>query len=151
VPREVRYGESIPIEFLVETRSSLSDYTIRVVFYNSSGAIGADGNCDLSDPRTILNVGVNYLRFLVQSLPLKAGRYQIAFHLIDKHGDLIVWAYKSHTLKTTGSHPSAISDCQIEIRDVTVGGSLGDLHRNTAERSSTSIAPRSTADKPDQD
>ena len=107
-------GEPLDINFKVTSASDLSNFLIKVFFYNATGAFAADGAYYSKDYRMRVTAGINNFRLSLISIPLKNGKYYVAFNLIDQFGDLIVWSFKRHNIVIHGAYAGAISDCQLQ-------------------------------------
>jgi lipopolysaccharide transport system ATP-binding protein len=108
-------GAPLHIALTITSTQALDGFSIKVLFYNSRGAFAADGYVDSLESGADLSAGENKMKLWIDSLPLKNGVYAVAFNLIDRAGDIIVWAYKTHTIRIFGSYVGGIADCHLRI------------------------------------
>ena len=94
----------------------MPDFAIKVLFYNSKGAFAADGCIEFHGDEISISTGPNTINVRVESVPLKNGVYAIAFNLMDRSGDLIVWSYKEQIIHVEGAYVGGISDCQLQLQ-----------------------------------
>lgn len=113
---EVNTGSQIEVHLEVTSERALSNFLIKVLFYNARGAFAADGCIRSTDAEVSISEGFNRLHVLVDSLPLKNGIYTVAINLIDEIGDMIVWSYKLHKVRVTGAYVGGIADCQLRVQ-----------------------------------
>lgn len=115
---EIRIKSGAPLSIMVRIVSAQVSHELffRVWFYNASGAVAADGTYNAGDYGLHLNCGQNLWSIVIDSVPLKQGRYRLAFNLIDRHGDLIVWSFKQHELRVDSTYAGAFSDCQLKLK-----------------------------------
>ncbi|WP_373499554.1 ABC transporter ATP-binding protein [Desulfococcus sp.] len=106
--------EPLEIRFKVESKRDFSSFLLKVIFYNSAGAFAADGGFQSHDYEIEITRGSTEFKICLASISLKNGKYYLAFNLIDRFGDLIVWSYKNHEVLIYGAYPGAIADCQLK-------------------------------------
>lgn len=107
-------GEPLDINFRVTSNTDLSNFLMKVFFYNTAGAFAADGAFYSNEYRMSVTAGINNFRLSLISIPLKNGKYYVAFNLIDQFGDLIVWSFKRHEIIIHDAYAGAIADCQLQ-------------------------------------
>lgn len=112
IPAEIRSGEPVDAEMVVDAACAQEGFKVKVLFYNARGDFAADGCIDTG---VSLVAGRNRLRVRIDSLPLKNGDYAVGFNLIDSAGDLVVWSYKQHQVRIDGAYPGGVSDCQLRL------------------------------------
>lgn len=108
-------GSPLEIALRVGSRERLDRFVMRVFFYSASGAFSADGTFSSRDYGMILEKGLSAWQVRLESVPLKRGRYRIAFSLIDPQGDLMVWSYKQNEIVVKSAYSWAIADCQLRM------------------------------------
>lgn len=113
--REIDSGSSLLFRLRVTSREKLEQFLLRIFFYNASGAFAADGTFSSHEYGMVLEKGVSVWSVRLDSVPLKRGRYRIAFNLIDPYGDLIIWSYKQHEICIKNTFAGAIADCQLSL------------------------------------
>lgn len=107
---EINSGDPLYIDISIISTYDIDKIVFKVHFYNSKGAFAADSMFVGK-----IKKGKNNFRISLVTIPLKNGIYSIAFNLIDRYGDLIVWSYKNHTLLLKNAYIGAIADCQISV------------------------------------
>ena len=113
---KLQSGEPLDIELEFVSEASMQDFSIKVLFYNSRGAFAADGCVTSGEAGISIHEGKNVFTVRVSSVPLKNGVYTVAFNLMDSIGDLTVWSYKNHSIRTEGAYVGGIADCQLQLR-----------------------------------
>jgi hypothetical protein len=112
-------GGSKQLEMTIVSEECLTDFRLRISFYNATGAIVAEANHRSTEFEIALSPGANVFLLDIASIPLRAGRYQIGCNIIDRHGDLIAWSFKQQSVIVIGGAPMSNSDCQLVLSNWT--------------------------------
>lgn len=113
LPAETVSCERLKFQIKINSCESIEDFSLRVLFYNSSGSVVADASFASIDFGKVVKTGENFWQIEFSSIPLKNGVYQLAFNLINRLGGVVVWSYKMHQIRVFGASSSAIADCQL--------------------------------------
>ena len=108
-------GEPLEIKFRVISNQEVSNFLFKVLLYSISGVFVADGAFRSADYQIQLGYGTTEFKIYLSSISLRNGKYHIAFNLIDKFSDLIVWSFKEHEIQIHGAYAGAIADFQLKI------------------------------------
>lgn len=115
VPDEIRSGEGVRLQFEITCDRPMRKATLRVIMHNRSGSCSADCNFRTEDHGVEIFAGLNRWDVQIASIPLRSGRYHVSFGILDEHGDISVWSYKTHQLLVVGAHPAAQGELQLPL------------------------------------
>ncbi len=107
-------GEPWECSLQLSLTEDLPFFLFKIHFYNAIGMFAADGVVKDEHHNMRLVKGKNNINVKLPSVPLKNGVYKVAFNIIDRSGDLIVWSYKQHEVMIEGAYEGSISDCQMK-------------------------------------
>lgn len=108
---QVASGDPLQITLEIDCKEKVKHFLLKVHFYNARGAFAADAVLRQQDHCLELREGRNTLQLGISQIPLKTGLYQLAFNVIDRQGDMIVWSYKQTAIAVENAYSGAISDC----------------------------------------
>lgn len=108
-------GDSLNINITVKSSQFINNFLFKVHFYNDSGSFSADGVFTSQELNIEISEGETFFTIPLHSIPLKNGKYKLAFNIIDSFGDILVWSYKRLTISIIGAYSGAISDCQLKL------------------------------------
>jgi lipopolysaccharide transport system ATP-binding protein len=115
IKTKIQSGEALFVDMFIQSQTDVDKILFKVLFYNAAGSFAADGVSQQADHNLKINNGRNNFRAYIPSVPLKNGKYFMAFNVIDQYGDLIVWSYKKHEIEIFGAYIGGIADCQLKI------------------------------------
>jgi lipopolysaccharide transport system ATP-binding protein len=111
----LKSGDPLEMKIHLNANAPVDDFQLRLYVYNVSGGHAADLCFEAGKLGIKLLPGASHWGVVLDSIPLKNGRYTVNINLIDPHGDLLVWSYKQHAIVITGAFVAALADCQLRL------------------------------------
>jgi lipopolysaccharide transport system ATP-binding protein len=113
--KEIKSGNSLCVDLIIQSQADIDHIFFKLLFYNAAGSFAADGVSLQEDHRLKIHKGQNSFRVFISSVPLKNGKYFMAFNVVDQYGDMIVWSYKKNEIEIYGAYVGGIADCHLNI------------------------------------
>lgn len=94
----IQRGSDLELILTVEADAGLDNFDFRIILYSPAGEICLGSDTPNTDHGIALVPGTNKWKIVFPNICLKRGRYPMAFNLMDRKGELLVWSFKEHTL-----------------------------------------------------
>ena len=114
--KELNSGWPLGMIVRISSLKPIDKFQFRVAFYNPAGAFAAYGFFPGAVQGIRIEPGMSEWSVTLDSVPLKRGRYRMAFSVTDKHGDMIVWSYKQHEVRVRDTYLGSLADCQLKLK-----------------------------------